>query len=141
MYISKVHIKNYRNYLDCDIPLNEGLTILIGENNIGKTNFLKALALIFSLDASPRTRKLPVEDFSIEALSTELDEPPEIEISCTLTDFRTDGEKSVVATWLTSDPTEARVTYVYRCNAKARVLYAKGNPIPIDDYEWTLYGG
>lgn len=139
MYISEVHIKNFRNFADCRIPLNKGLSVIIGENNIGKSNFLAALALLFSADASPRSRQLAVEDFWLGI--PEANEPPEITIVCSLTDFETDGEKSVVATWMTANPQEARLTYVFRCKAKAKKEYKKGDPIPIDEYEWAIYGG
>lgn len=139
MYISEVHIENFRNFADCRIPLNQGLSVIIGENNIGKSNFLAALALLFSPDASPRSRHLAVGDFWLGITNT--DELPEIAISCTLTDFKTDGEKSTVATWMTADPREAKITYVFRCNAKAKKEYKKGDPIPIDEYESVIYGG
>jgi len=139
MYISKVHIKNFRNFADCGIPLSEGLSVLIGENNVGKSNFLAALGLIFSPDASQRTRQLTIEDFSIDVPRT--DEPPEIRVACTLTGFNADPEKSVVATWLTRNPQEALVTYVFRCSAKGGAAYKKDGPIPIEEYEWAIFGG
>lgn len=139
MYISQVHIKNFRNFSDCVIPINKGLSVIIGENNIGKSNFLAALMLLFSPDASPRSRNLTIEDFWLGIPET--DQPPEISISCTLSGLETDGEKSTVATWMTADPQEARVTYVFRCKAKARREYKKGDPIPIDEYESVIYGG
>ena len=37
--------------------------------------------------------------------------------------------------------TEALVTYVFRCSAKAKAAYSKGAPVPIDDYEWAIFGG
>lgn len=139
MYISQVHIKNFRNFADCQIPLNKGLSVIIGENNIGKSNFLAALSLLFSVDASPRSRQLAAEDFWLGI--PEANKPPEISISCVLADLETDGEKSVVATWMTAKPQEARLTYVFRCRAKAQKEYKVGDPIPIDEYEWTIYGG
>ena len=39
-YISKIKIKNFRNYKDVDVTLNHK-QIIIGENNVGKTNFYK----------------------------------------------------------------------------------------------------
>jgi putative ATP-dependent endonuclease of OLD family len=139
VYISEVHIRNFRNFADCRIPLNQGLSVIVGENNIGKSNFLAALALLFAPDASPRSRQLSSEDFWLGIPET--DEPPEISISCTLTDFKTDGEKSVVATWMTASPQEARLTYVFRCKAKAKKEYKKGDTIPIDEYEPVIFGG
>lgn len=39
MYIKNVHIENFRNFRIIDIPL-KAYTTIIGENDIGKTNFL-----------------------------------------------------------------------------------------------------
>lgn len=64
MYISKVEIKNYRNYEDFSIELKPFVTI-IGENNIGKSNLLEAIFLVLSHDISVyRKRKLEIGDFN-----------------------------------------------------------------------------
>ena len=49
MKISHLIIKNYRNLKNIDIDLGESVT-LIGENNSGKSNFLKAVTLPFITD-------------------------------------------------------------------------------------------
>lgn len=41
-YISRVQIKNFRNFLDVDVALDQK-QVIIGENNVGKTNFLRAI--------------------------------------------------------------------------------------------------
>ena len=51
MYISKVVIKNYRNYEEFSIELKPFVTV-IGENNIGKSNLLEAISLVLSHDFS-----------------------------------------------------------------------------------------
>ncbi len=47
MYIKNVRIKNFRNFKDLTIPLNR-FTILIGENDIGKSNLIKAIKLVLN---------------------------------------------------------------------------------------------
>lgn len=49
MHISRVIIYNYRNLKHVDIKINNIVT-LVGENNSGKSNFLKAIALPLSSD-------------------------------------------------------------------------------------------
>lgn len=44
MYISTVRIENFRNFRSVEIPLQRK-TILMGENNSGKTNLMRALTL------------------------------------------------------------------------------------------------
>ncbi|HHQ8914720.1 TPA: ATP-dependent nuclease [Bacillus cereus] len=63
MYISDVKILNYRRFSEFNVSLNEDLSIIIGENNVGKSNFLEALGFIFNSNYSLRKRTLQQEDF------------------------------------------------------------------------------
>lgn len=56
MLISKVHIVGYRNLRDIEVDLNR-LVILIGDNNSGKSNFLKAITLPFMNDETGKVNK------------------------------------------------------------------------------------
>ena len=47
--ISRVKIENYRNLKNIDVNLNDVVAI-IGENNSGKSNFLRAITLPFLAD-------------------------------------------------------------------------------------------
>lgn len=62
LYISRVIIKNYRNFKYIDAKLDHK-QIIIGENNIGKTNFLRALQLILDPSLSDDDRYLEESDF------------------------------------------------------------------------------
>lgn len=63
LFISRVKIKNYRNFRDVDVQLGHK-QIIIGENNVGKTNFLKALQLILDPALSDEDRMLEESDFN-----------------------------------------------------------------------------
>lgn len=64
MYISKVHIRNYRSISDLEIGINPKINICVGENGTGKTAFFDAIKnLIFKRDSPPE--ELP-EYISIE---------------------------------------------------------------------------
>lgn len=54
--ITHVKIRNYRNLRDIDIGLAETVAI-IGENNSGKSNFLKAITLPFLTDDNTHISK------------------------------------------------------------------------------------
>jgi len=43
MYVERIHLKNYRNFNEIDIDLNEKLNIFIGNNAQGKTNLLESI--------------------------------------------------------------------------------------------------
>ena len=67
-FIQRVQIKNFRNFLNVDVVLDHK-QVIIGENNVGKTNFLRAIQLILDRDFSDNDRQLTSDDFhdSIEA--------------------------------------------------------------------------
>lgn len=48
MYIQKIHIKNYRNFNDFEMEFHEGLNVIVGANNSGKTGLLSAIYLLNS---------------------------------------------------------------------------------------------
>lgn len=111
MYISKLKIENFRCFRDSTIEFNEGLNVLIGSNNAGKTTVIKALELIFKRNS---TRTPSINDFN---KSLDISTPPEITITATLRSSETDtlDDKAIVASWLTKleKPWEAELTFKY----------------------------
>ncbi|WP_121615744.1 ATP-dependent nuclease [Virgibacillus halodenitrificans] len=111
MYISKLNIKNFRCFDDIDIEFNEGINVLIGSNNAGKTTVIKALELIFNR-SKPKT--LTIDDFNKKI---DLSTPPEITVTATLQSSQNDtkDDKAIVASWLTKldAPWEATLTYKF----------------------------
>lgn len=57
MYINSIKIKNYRNYEDFHMKFKEGLNVIIGANNAGKTNLLNAINLLKNLN-------IEIDDFN-----------------------------------------------------------------------------
>ncbi|MGG0332480.1 AAA family ATPase [Priestia megaterium] len=145
MYISDVKVLNYRSFEQFNVSLNEGLSIIIGENNIGKSNFLEALSLIFNSNYSLRKRTLLQEDFWNGLIIKDI--WPEIVIEATLQGITTENELAITSRWLTRNPGEAKLTYKYRPNANISILPpAEPTPIgkiqlPLHEYEWIIYGG
>lgn len=78
LFISRVKIKNYRNFKDVDVRLGHK-QIIIGENNVGKTNFLKALQLILDPTLSDEDRMLEESDFN-DTLGNPMENKEEIVI-------------------------------------------------------------
>lgn len=48
MHISQIHLKKYKNYYDCKVNLSEGLNVIVGPNNTGKSNLLDAISFIYA---------------------------------------------------------------------------------------------
>jgi putative ATP-dependent endonuclease of OLD family len=110
MFVSELTIKNFRCFRGIMLSFIDGMNVLIGENNSGKTTILKALEVIFCHAGAER---LDVDDF-YKGIALE-EEPPEIEIQATLQSSGKDkaAEKAAVATWLTKldSPWQAKLTY------------------------------
>lgn len=51
MYIEKIKIKNYRNFSNFEMSFQDGLNVIIGSNNAGKTNLLRAISLMNNPEA------------------------------------------------------------------------------------------
>ncbi|MEK6259029.1 MAG: AAA family ATPase [Planctomycetota bacterium] len=127
MYIRRLSIQNYRNFGEPAfvLPLKQ-FTLILGENNIGKTNLLNALCLLFGGDLSvAQSRILELDDFnyaSVTQLRRQVADPtipadgisfPEIAIDAWLIGMNEDQE-AVVGDWFTDATfSEARITYRY----------------------------
>lgn len=46
MYISKLFLKNYRSFRECTIEFSRGKNVIVGKNNCGKSNIVKALDML-----------------------------------------------------------------------------------------------
>ncbi len=62
MYISRIKIKNFRNFKEFDISLGEK-TVIVGENTAGKTNLIHALRLLLDPSLPDSARQLSENDF------------------------------------------------------------------------------
>lgn len=131
MYIKQLSIKNYRNFGDPAFELSlKPFTLILGENNIGKTNLLNALCLLFGQEISiSQSRVLQLDDLNYEAvtrfrkqvadLSVSHDQVvfPEVEVTALLANMNEDQE-AVVGDWFSDAAlTEALVTYRFSLRA------------------------
>jgi putative ATP-dependent endonuclease of OLD family len=125
MYISNLIIKNFRNFFDPPFSMDlQPFTLVLGENNIGKTNLLSAISLLFSQEISAiQRRNLELDDINYLSVmvfkkqvadqTVEVDKVvfPVVEIHATLSDIQ-DEQHPVIGDWYSNtDLTEARVTY------------------------------
>ena len=63
MFLKRFEVKNYRCIKDATIDFNEGVNILIGENNSGKTAVLDALRVCLSYGKQSRDIWVSVNNF------------------------------------------------------------------------------
>ena len=62
MYLSKVSVRNFRNLKDLTVKLRAGLNVIVGENNVGKTNLLDAIRVALGSASSGEPVRLAKED-------------------------------------------------------------------------------
>jgi len=55
LYLKKVSIQNFRLFEQLDLELNQGLNILVGENDSGKTALIDAIRLALGTNSSERS--------------------------------------------------------------------------------------
>ncbi|MBD5099717.1 MAG: AAA family ATPase [Clostridiales bacterium] len=84
MHISKIKANNFRNFYNLEIDLHDGLNVIVGPNNVGKTNIMRIISFLGSDPNSGSS----IEDFNKYILLQELEsikeKPPIIEIEYTI---------------------------------------------------------
>ncbi len=106
MKISWIHIKGFRNFNNALINFSDK-TLLIGANDIGKSNLLYALRLIFDRTLSDRDLELSPSDYNAYTKTEN------IEITVCLTDIEEDCLKSTFVGAI-----ENKTTYIRYTNSK-----------------------
>ena len=81
MRLLSLHIRNFRKIEDLEVTFPKGLTVLVGENNAGKTTIIDALRLLLFSSRDFEALRLNEDDFR-----RGLENAP-IEISCTFCDL------------------------------------------------------
>ena len=92
MKISSIHIKGFRNFDDEQITFQDK-TLIIGANDVGKTNLIYALRLLFDKSISERDLELSDSDYNAYSGTNE------IEITVTITDI---DEECLLSTFIGS---------------------------------------
>lgn len=72
MRLSKITIDNFRGIKHVDVELDRDMTVLVGENNAGKTSVLEALRLCLDVVKSDKTCNFSEYDFYRDAARTDL---------------------------------------------------------------------
>jgi putative ATP-dependent endonuclease of OLD family len=122
MHIEKLYIRNFRNFSEVAVPFATPVTAIIGPNNVGKSNLLAALQLLFDPALSRQARLLEKEDFHEKA---SVDEGREILISAILYGFEnSEVDQAYCSKWKVSSD-RAVVTYRFRPTNEARLNAAE----------------
>lgn len=118
MYIKEIKISNFRNFKDASVSFHEGVNVIIGHNNTGKSNLLRAIGLVLGYSDG---RRLGTSDLFYETdVATLQLQSPRIQIILVL--HRSDGEDLNSAEMglfssMMTDPTlseEAQLRYEFK---------------------------
>lgn len=134
MRISRVQITNFRNFNSLDVEVGPHL-VIVGENKVGKSNFIYALRLILDPTLPDSARMLRFEDFWDGAKP--LEDDSRITISVDLAEFEdNNGHIAVLGDYLIEHtPMVARLTYSFFPRPDL-----DGPPTKESDYDFAIYG-
>lgn len=149
MYIKTVHIKNFRNFRNIDVPLKPYTTI-IGENDIGKTNFFDAIKLLLNNNSiqfySKRLALTDINDSAIKEFQEKTYENlksikqriennedlkdiyemiPIVTITLSFSDASDDYQKKLLCDWLTQDDDTIKYEIEYTFKPKDNLEFIK----------------
>ena len=136
MRISRVRIRNFANFSEIDVETGESI-VIVGENKVGKSNFVRALQLILDPGLSERDRQLGLEHFWDGLGEEKLGET--IEVAVELTDFTDNPRLMAHLNDCVVDPGPpmvARLTYRFQPRANLG-----RDPESFGDYEYIVFGG
>lgn len=118
MFIKEISISCFRNFKNISVPFHEGVNVILGHNNTGKSNLLRAIALVLGYNDS---RSLRSSDLFYE---TDIDilkqQSPRIKIILVLQrskDEPLDSAEMALFSGLMTDPAlseEAQLRYEYK---------------------------
>jgi putative ATP-dependent endonuclease of OLD family len=135
MRISKVIIKNFRNFRDFDADFGSQI-ILLGENGVGKTNFFEALRLVMDSSYRPQLGESDFHDGLPKFRGTE------IEVRVQFSDFDKAGDKDFLSQisdcCIQDDPPIAQVSFLYCVDDDVDDPAKATGP---DQYQQITYGG
>lgn len=89
MRLSKVELKNFRALTDVVVELDD-TTVLIGENNSGKTSFLEALKMCLTIPMSKRAETFDDYDHHLPSLQAKLGDAGDTAITLHFTESAPD---------------------------------------------------
>jgi putative ATP-dependent endonuclease of OLD family len=141
MKISRVVIKNFRSFDLVDVPLNELVTCVIGENNTGKSNFFHAIRLCIDNNLPSSYRALIRDDIHS---TTDISHPSQVLVGLELKGFNGKiNEEALVHGWQ-MDSDRARLFYRFRPKQKVREALGStrtAGTLTLEDYAWEILGG
>lgn len=127
MYISSIDISNYRSFRSQNVQFKNDINVIVGHNNAGKTNLLRALAVVLDNSSS---KSLSIDDFNKNIPLDELKiAAPKVSIAVTFKkgNDHSPDDLAAIASCLTKleEDYEAKLTYELFLPEKEQTNYLK----------------
>ncbi|SKC30734.1 recombination protein F [Photobacterium piscicola] len=133
MHISKVRIENFRNFRELEIKTDRNM-VIVGENKVGKSNFLFSLRLVLDPSLSDLDRFLSLDDFWDGLGGDKLGSTIKISLEISGID-QSPTTLAALADGLIDITTHtAKITYVYQPKSGVTIN-------SLNDYEYNIYLG
>ena len=143
MYLSRIIVRNFRNFKMLDVQLQDGVTCVIGENNTGKTNLLHALRLAIDTNLTSSYRRLHPHDIHS---GENFEAPNQVVISIEFRDYKDAINDTAIFGSCEVEENVARIHYRFRPRREFRVELENDERDPeglslSEDYHYELTGG
>lgn len=140
MHVSRVVIKNFRSLAEVDVSISTGATVVIGENNVGKSNFIQALRLCLDVGFPSSYRMLQKEDVFCQVDQTK---PFQVLVGIEFSGFEGNENEEAMLLGTQIGPDKARLFYRFRPKKAVREALADDDfdgELSIEDFSWELAG-
>lgn len=140
MHVSRVVIKNFRSLEEVDVPISTGATVVIGENNVGKSNFIQSLRLCLDVGLPSSYRMLQKEDVFCQVDQTK---PFQVLVGVEFSGFEGNENEEAMLLGTQIGPDKARLFYRFRPKKAVREALADDDfdgELSIEDFSWELAG-
>jgi putative ATP-dependent endonuclease of the OLD family len=143
MHISRIVVRNFRNFAHLDVSVARNVTCVIGENNTGKTNLLHAIRLAVDANLSSQYRHLLEQDVHSGANLTVADQ---VVVSVEFTGYKDSVNDCALLGCCEVEEDLARIHYRFRPRREVRELIEAGDHDGTglslaEDYHFELTGG
>ncbi|MFI7438698.1 ATP-dependent nuclease [Nonomuraea indica] len=148
LHIARIEIENFRNFGKLVIDPFPATAVIVGQNNVGKSNLLFALRLVLDPDLPDSVRRLRAED--IFDGSGGFPQAVTVRIAVELAGFEDDSRASaaLVDCFTADEPLRARIEYRFEprmpvdgTGVNQTDTGVSGHDLTAADYDWRILGG
>jgi putative ATP-dependent endonuclease of OLD family len=140
--VSRVVIQNFRALEKVDVALASHTSVIIGENNAGKSCFVHALRLCLDVGLSSAFRVLSKDDIYC---GIDQKKPFQVLVGVEFSGFQGHENEEALLHGTQIGEDRARIFYRFRPKRRVREAIALGEledeAIALEDYGWELFGG